>query len=88
MKKMLRALLSASRKSRCLTAGIALALLRLLRDAEESELCRRSDELDRLDLDPGGGSHRRYGAAEEACSECEFAIGFLVCAIDDLKYAY
>jgi len=88
MPKLFRRILSASRKRRCLLAGFALWLLKIARDVEESEMCRYSDELDKLSLNPGSAPRHKYAAIEDECLNCEHALGFLECAIDDLKFAY
>jgi len=88
MPKLFRRFLSANRKRRCLLAGLALWLLKIAREVEESEMCRYSDELDKLSLDPGSAPRHNYAAIEEGWSNCEHALGFLECAIDDLKFAY
>jgi hypothetical protein len=88
MPKLFRAFLSAGRKRRCRVAGLALWMLRMLRDVEETEMYRYSDKLDKLDLDPKSVSRHKYAAIEGECLNCECAIGFLECAIDDLDFAY
>jgi len=91
MQKLFRSFLSANRKRREKAAGFALRLLRLLRDVEETEMYRYSDELDKIDLyngDYGCVHNREYAAIEDECTNCECALGFLECAIDDLKFAY
>lgn len=88
MLKLFRPFLSGSRKRRCLLAGFTLRLLRLLRDIEETEMCRFSDKLDEFDFVPGSVSRLAYAAIEEECIYCECAVGFLACAIDDLEFAY
>ena len=88
MKNILRSFLATSHKRRCLMARFALRLLHILRDVEESEMCRFSDELDMLNRGSGVVSRRSYVVIEEACTECECALGFLLCAIDDLNFAY
>jgi hypothetical protein len=69
-------------------ARFALRLLHILRDVEESEMCRYSDKLDMLDRGSVPAPYSSYAAIEDACTECECALGFLICAIDDLKFAY
>jgi len=86
--KMSRASMDARRRRRGLAAGLALRLLRLAFGAEEAEMRRCSDELDRLDLAPGCAPPRAYDEIEGEHSACEFALGFLRCAIDDLEFAY
>jgi len=89
MLKLFMPLLTASRKRRRLLAGLAILLLSAARDVEEAEMSRHSDELDRLGPTPIWGDARRsYDAVEEVYQECECSIGFLECAIDDLKFAY
>jgi hypothetical protein len=88
MKKLLLIFLSAGRKRRTMAVGAALWLLRQVCDVEKDELYRLSDKLDELGLDSEGVSRREYSAAEEGYSDCECALGFLECAIDDLEFAY
>jgi len=83
-----QSLFSANRKRRCWLAGLALRLLQLVRDIEEIEMNRYSDKLDGLDSNPESVSRREYATTEEECLNCECALGFLECAIDDVKFAY
>ena len=88
MLKLFRHFLSVGRKRRCRVAGFSIRLLRLLRDVEETEMCRHSEKLDEFDLKPESVTRREYAAIEDECLNCECALGFLECAIDDLKFAY
>jgi hypothetical protein len=88
MIKLFQSILAANRKRRCRVAGLTLWLLRLIRDVEETEMYRYSDELDKINLVPEKVPRRDYAAIEEECFNCECALGFLECAIDDLKFAY
>jgi len=88
MRKLLQTILSSSRKRRSLAVGAALWLLRLVHVAEEDELNRYSDKLEGFCLSPDSVSRRAYCAVEDRCIDCEFALGFLVSAIEDLGYAY
>ena len=88
MLRLLRSILSADRKRRGLAVGLALRLLRLVRDIEYDEMYRYSDRLEELDLNSHNVSPRDYTAIEEMCSECECALGFLDSAIEDLEFAY
>jgi hypothetical protein len=88
MLKLFRHFLSAGRQRRCRAVGLALRLLQLVRDIEETEMCRYSDKLDEFDLNPGSAARHEYAAIEDECLNCECAIGFLECAIDDLNFAY
>ena len=88
MLKFFRAILSVDRKRRRLAVGLVLWLLRLLRDIEKDEAYRYSDKLDEFDLDPQNVTRADYIAMEEVYSECEFVLGFLESAIEDLEFAY
>ena len=88
MLKLFRAFLSADRKRRCLAVGFALWLLRLVCDIENVEMDRYSDRLDEFDSDPQCVSRCDYIAAEEGYSECEYILGYLESAIEDLEFAY
>ena len=88
MQKIFR-LFMASRRRRRRIAGAALWLLRLLLDAERAELQRISDLLDSIEPDASrGGTWREYAAAEDESVSCEYALGFLECAVEDIHYAY
>jgi len=88
MQKLLRLILSASRKRRIIMVGVVIWLLQMIRDIEEAELYRNSDMLDKFDAEPEGVSRRKYIAIEEECSNCECALGFLESVIEDLEFAY
>jgi hypothetical protein len=88
MNKLFRFILSTGRKRRITVVGIALWLLRQVRDIEEGELWRHSDKLDKIDLEHDKISFREYTTIEEECSNCECALGFIDSAIEDLEYAY
>jgi len=88
MLKLFRAILSVDRKRRCLAVGLALRLLRLVRDIEKDEAYRYSDKLDEFVLDSTNVSRRDYIAIEEEYSLCECALDFLESAIEDLEFAY
>lgn len=89
--RLFRSFMSADRNRRRRVVGFSLWLLRIVRDIEEIEMYRCSDQLDMLELYNGrdaGYYSREYIAIEEKCSNCEHALGFLECAIDDLGFAY
>lgn len=88
MPNLFRSILSADRRRRSLAVGLALRLLRLVRDVEKDEAYRCSDKLEELGMVSGGVSRRDYSAVEEECSACECALGFLDSAIEDLEFAY
>ena len=88
MLKLFRSILTADRRRRRLAVGLALRLLRLLRDIERDEAYRYSDKLDEFDSGPQYVSRHDYNAVEECYLDCESALGFLESAIDDLEYAY
>lgn len=88
MQKLIHSILSANRKRRCLAVGFALWLLRIIHAIEEDEMNRYSDKLDEFDPVPDDASRRSYNAIESDCLDCEYAIGFLVSAIEDLEFAY
>ena len=88
MLKLFRSILSADRKRRSLAIALALRLLRLIHDIEKDELYRYSDKLDEFDLDSEKVHSCDYTAIEEECSNCEYALGYLECAIEDLEFAY
>jgi len=60
----------------------------MVHDAERDDAYRYSDMLEELNVNPGNVSMHDYIAIEERCSECECALGFLECAIEDLQFAY
>jgi len=66
----------------------ALWLLRSVRDAENDEMCRYSEKLDKFDLELDSVSRHIYIAVEEEYSNCESALDLLNSAIEDLEYAY
>jgi len=88
MFKLFRSILSANRNRRRFAVGLALRLLRLIRDIEKDETYRFSDELDEFDSDYQNVSRREYNAIEDDYTECEHTLGFLESAIEDLEYAY
>ena len=88
MFKLFRSILSSNRNRRRFAVGLALRLLRLIRDIEKDETFRFSDELDEFDSDFQNDSRREYNAIEDDYIECEHALGFLESAIEDLEYAY
>jgi len=88
MLKLIRSILFADRRRRRLAVGLALRLLRLLRDIERDEAYYYSDKLDEFDFDSKNVSRNDYTAIEERCSVCECALGFLESAIEDLEYTY
>ena len=88
MLNLFRAFLSADRKRRCLAVRFAIRLLRLVCDIEKVELDLYSDRLDEFDSDSQKASRSDYIAAEEGYSECEYILGFLESAIEDLEFAY
>jgi hypothetical protein len=68
--------------------GLALRLLRLVRDIEKDKVYHYSDRLDEFDLEHQSDSKDDYIAIEEKYSDCECALGFLESAIEDLEFAY
>jgi hypothetical protein len=88
MNKLFRVFLASRRKRRSNLVGVALWLVRMVRDVENDELSRKSDLLDRLDDEGEWISCREYIAAEDEYIICEYSMGFLDCAITDLEYAY
>jgi len=88
MKILFRSILCAGRRRRCKVVGIALWILRSVRDVESAEVYRYSDVLDRLDSHPKSVSKREYAAIEEEYSNCEHALDVLDCAIEDIDIAY
>ena len=88
MKKLIRFLLTSSRKRRCLSVRIILWILTMLRDAEEHEVWRCSDLLDSFDSGAGNVHKYNFYAVEDEYLSAENACGFLDCAIDDLNFAY
>ena len=85
MQKIFHFFLASGRKRRCMMAGVALWLLRLLRDIEEDEVQRSSDMLGACGWEV---SRREYNALEDECCACEYALEFLESAIEDLESAY
>jgi hypothetical protein len=81
-------ILSASRKRRDLAVSAALWLLRQVRDVEEDEMHRYESKLDKLDSTPGSVSKREYAAVEDEYSECEYSLGVIDNAIEDIALAY
>ncbi|MCL2853756.1 MAG: hypothetical protein FWE20_12160 [Defluviitaleaceae bacterium] len=93
MKKPFQSILSAGRTRRrrarrSRAVCFAIWLLRLVRDSENTELRRHMDMLDKIDFEASSASRREHDAIEDDCTECEHAIGYLDCAIDDLDFAY
>jgi hypothetical protein len=88
MKKLFRSILSSNRKRRNLTVSAALWLLRQVRDVEEDEMRRYEGELYKLDSEPVSVSKREYAAIEDEYTECEYALGVIDYAIEDLELAY
>ena len=88
MKRLFHSILAASRKRRNFVVASALWLLRLVRDVEEGEMRRFESKLISFDSDPKRVSKREYETVEDECSICEYALGALDYAIDDLAYAY
>jgi hypothetical protein len=88
MLKLFKPILSASRKCRSFAVGVALRLLRAVRDAEKDESCPFSDKLDEFDLTPENISSRCYTVAEDDCLNSEEALAFLDSAIEDPVFAY
>lgn len=85
---LLRSLLSASRKRRNLAVSTALWLLRQVRDVEKDEMHRYECTLEKLDSEPKCVSKREYAAIEDEYTECEYALGVIDYAIEDLELAY
>jgi hypothetical protein len=88
MQKLARSILSANRKRRSIAVSFALWLLRIIHDIEEGEMNRFSDKLDELDPVATDASRRAYNAVEDEYLDCEYVIGFLLSAIEDLEFAY
>jgi len=88
MLKFFRTILFTDRKRRSLAVRLALRLLRLIHDIEKDEAYYYSDRLDKFDLDSHNISRCDYIAIEEKYSECEYTLGFLESAIEDLEFAY
>ena len=90
MLKFFRTILFTDRKRRSLAVRLALWLLRLIHDIEKDEAYYYSDRLDKFDLDSHTHNFSRcdYIAIEEKYSECEYTLGFLESAIEDLEFAY
>lgn len=88
MLKLFRSILSADRKRRSFAVRIALRLLMIVRDIEKNDLYHYSDKLDEFDLHSHNFSQRDYISIEEKYSDCEFSLGFLESAIEDLEFAY
>ena len=88
MKKIFWFIMVSGRRRRCHAAGLALWLLRQIRDVENGEMWRCSDLLDSFAADIAGVSLSKYNAIEDEYLNCEYAVGFLDCAIEDLESAY
>ena len=88
MLKFFQSVLSAKRRRRSLIASAAIWLLRLIRDVEETELDRFSDELDKLDSNSESVPRHVYSVIEDEYTDCECALGYLESAIEDLEFAY
>jgi len=88
MLRLFHYILSVNRKRRSLAVTIALRILRLVRDIEQDEAYRYSDKLDEFELDSLKVHRCDYTEIEEEYSNCEYTLGFLECAIDDLEFAY
>ena len=88
MKKLFRFFLRSGHKRRCLLAGVALWLLKLLRDVENAEMYRNSDMLDRSDSGMIPLSRLKYAEIEEEYTYSEYALSVLDSAIDELEFAY
>jgi hypothetical protein len=88
MVKLFQSILSANRRHRSLTIRSALWLMRSVRDAENDEMCRYSDKLDKFDSEPDIVSRHIYVAVEEEYSTCETALEFLNSALEFLEFAY
>jgi len=79
--------LSSGRRSRRLAVGMALWLLRQVRDIEKDEMWRCSDMLCSTDPDAGIPRHR-YELIEMECEISEYALAYLDSAIEELEFAY
>jgi hypothetical protein len=88
MKNLFRSFIAAKRKRRRLALGVALYLLCILRDIEYEEMERHNQILCSFEDDSGADSRCLFLNAEDEWSACEHALGFIDCAIDDLKFAY
>lgn len=88
MQKIFRFFLSSNRKRRCLVAAVILWLLRLLRDVEVDEMERNSSLLDNFESVPEGYLRSKYNAIEEEYTSCEFTLGALDSAIEDIGFVY
>ena len=88
MQKLSRSILCAGRKRRRRAAGIALWLLRQIRDAEKDEMRRYECRLDKLDRDGESVPARKYAALEDECLNCEYALDTLELVIEELELEY
>ena len=88
MLKLSRVILSAARERRSMAVGIALRLLRSVRDVEKDESYRLSDLLDKFDQVSENVSRRRYTKTEDEYLNSEHALDALESAIEDLEFAY
>ena len=88
LKKLFRFFLRSGRKRRCLLAGVAIRLLKLLRDVEFDEMYRYSDMLGKSDSGMVPVSHQKYTEIEEDYTYSEYALSVLITAIDELEFAY
>ena len=88
MHKLLCFILSVNRKRRSLAVRLVLCVLRIIHGIEEDELNRYSDILDEFNSVFDTVSQQSYNEAEDDCINCEFVLGFLISAIEDLEFAY
>ena len=88
MKKLFKSIFSTKRRYRGFAVGASLWLLRIVRDVEEEEMHRVSREMWDYDCKSDGSSPDGYEFLEEEDTRCEFALGYIGCAVEDLDYAY
>ena len=88
MNKLFRFILFSSHKRRRKAVGVTLWLLRQVFEIEKDEMYRYSDQLDCFDVKPVGILRHDYIELEEQYSCCEYVLGFLESAIEDLEYVY
>lgn len=88
MRSILGSFFSFSRKHRRRTMGIVLWLLWRIRDAEDDEMQRLSDQLDDFEFEMTEEITFDYAMVEDAYLSCQYALGYLNSAIEDLEYVY
>jgi len=88
MKKMFRSILLSGRNRRCRLVGVIIFILRLILDIEKDEMWRNSDLLENFDHDSYMNPRRNYQAIEEEYDSCEYIVGTLESAIEELEFVY